>query len=68
MSEAADEFKKRLAYQWEMKDHRIEKVWLPAVTPPSSLRTIANRIVASKAAKFTAKALRSMRRRGIIEP
>ena len=64
----ADDVEKRLAYCWDQQAKRIEKVWLLALTPPSSLRAVANRVVASKAAKFTAKALQSMRRRGIIKP
>jgi DNA-directed RNA polymerase sigma subunit (sigma70/sigma32) len=58
----------RLAYCWDQQAKRIEKVWLLAINPPSSLRAVANRVAATKVAKITAKALRSMKRRGIIEP
>lgn len=64
----ADDVEKRLAYCWDQQAKRIDKVWLLAINPPSSLRAVANRVAATKAAKFTAKALQSMKRRGIIKP
>lgn len=60
--------KKKLAYYWEMRERHIERIWIDAINPPSSLRAVANKVAASKAAKFTAKALQSMKRRGIIKP
>lgn len=54
-----------LAYSWDDREKKIEKLWLPAITPPDSFKAVAEKVERAKNIKN--RPLLKKERRGKIK-